>query len=178
MSLQGRIVCVTGASSGIGAACVDAFAEAGARLLLCARRGDRLHESVAGLRAAGVEAHAFELDVREREAVAAAFADLPQDWQAIDILVNNAGLSRGLDPIQSGLLDDWDEMLETNVQGLLYVSRAVLPGMIERTINLINGRRPKSVAAFGAIKGNSNDAERAVSVIGDVFKIKLLDDGP
>ena len=132
MSLSGQTVCVTGASSGIGAACVDSFAEAGARLLICARRSDRLHEKIASLRDAGTEAHAFELDVRDREAVAAAFADLPAEWQSIDILVNNAGLSRGLEPLQEGSLDDWDEMLETNVQGLLYVSRAVLPGMVGR----------------------------------------------
>ncbi|MAW59602.1 MAG: NAD(P)-dependent oxidoreductase [Planctomycetes bacterium] len=186
MSLQGRIVCVTGASSGIGAACVDAFAEAGARLLLCARRGDRLHESVAGLRAAGVEAHAFELDVREREAVAAAFADLPQDWQAIDILVNNAGLSRGLDPIQSGLLDDWDEMLETNVQGLLYVSRAVLPGMIERgsghliNIGSIAGRE---VYPNGAVYCASKHAVGAITkgmrldLNGTGVKVSTVDPG-
>lgn len=132
MSLAGRTVCVTGASSGIGAACVDAFASEGARVLLCARRLERLEETLARLQEAGAEAHAFALDVRDREAVADAFGQLPKEWRELDILVNNAGLSRGLEPLQTGSLDDWDEMLQTNVQGLLYVARAVLPGMVER----------------------------------------------
>jgi 3-hydroxy acid dehydrogenase / malonic semialdehyde reductase len=132
MSLKGKIVCVTGASSGIGAACVAAFAEAGARLLVCARRSDRLHQLVVGLSAKGVEAYAFELDVRDRDAVGLAFDGLPKEWSEIDLLLNNAGLSRGLEPVHQGRLDDWDEMLQTNVQGLLYVSRAVLPGMVSR----------------------------------------------
>jgi 3-hydroxy acid dehydrogenase / malonic semialdehyde reductase len=128
-----RIICITGASSGIGRGCAFAFARAGARLLLCARRLDRLEALAAELLEAGAGAvHSFALDVRDRLATSEAFGGLPEEWRAIEVLINNAGLSRGLDPIQEGSIDDWDEMIDTNVKGLLYVSRAVLPGMVER----------------------------------------------
>lgn len=131
--LRTKIVCITGASSGIGEACARAFARAGARLLLCARRLERLDALAPELRELGSpETMTFALDVRDREAVAERFATLPESWRRIDILVNNAGLSRGLDTIQEGNIQDWEEMIDTNVKGLLYVSRAVLPGMVER----------------------------------------------
>jgi NADP-dependent 3-hydroxy acid dehydrogenase YdfG len=126
-------VLITGASSGIGAACARAFAAAGARLILAARRGDRLEELAGELRAAhGTESHLVTLDVRDLGVVAHAFGDLPDGWSEIDVLVNNAGLSRGLEPIQEGETRDWDEMIDTNVKGLLYTTRSVLPGMVER----------------------------------------------
>lgn len=131
-SLSGTIVLITGASSGIGEACAHAFAAQGARLLLGARRVDRLDRLSQVLGAGGADVKALELDVRDRAAVAETFAKLPGEWRAIDVLVNNAGLSRGLDPIQEGSIDDWDEMIDTNVKGLLYVTRAVVPGMVER----------------------------------------------
>ena len=186
MSLQGKVVCVTGASSGIGAACVEAFAAAGARLLVCARRSDRLHELVAGLTAKGVDAHAFELDVRDRDAVRQAFESLPKDWSEIELLLNNAGLSRGLEPLQAGQLDDWDEMLQTNVQGLLYVSRAVLPGMVERgrghviNIGSIAGRE---VYPNGAVYCASKHAVGAITagmrmdLNGTGVKVSTVDPG-
>lgn len=133
MTLSAQTVLITGASSGIGLACAEAFAAAGARLLLCARREDRLRDLTNRLRDAhGTEILAFALDVRVRDRVEEAFAALPQEWRAIDILVNNAGLSRGLEPLQEGSYQDWDEMLDTNVKGLLNVSRTLLPGMIAR----------------------------------------------
>lgn len=146
MSLRGKVVFVTGASSGIGAACVEAFAEAGARVLCCARRVDRLHEVTAPWVERGVDCYAFELDVRDRARVEAALDGLPEDWKSIDVLVNNAGLSRGLDPLHEGSVDDWDEMVDTNVKGLLYVTREVVPGMVARgrghviNIGSISGR--------------------------------------
>lgn len=130
--LAGRTVFVTGASAGIGAAAVRSFAAAGARVLFCARRQPAIERLAQEIIAAGGQAHAFTLDVRDAEAVARGIAGLPKEWQAIDVLLNNAGLSRGLDPLQSGLLSDWNEMLDTNVKGLLHVTRAVVPGMIER----------------------------------------------
>jgi NADP-dependent 3-hydroxy acid dehydrogenase YdfG len=130
--LAGRTVFVTGASAGIGAACVRAFATAGARLLFCARRLPAVEKLEQEIKAAGGEARAFALDVRDADAVVRAVEQLPANWRAIDVLVNNAGLSRGLDPLQSGLLSDWNEMLDTNVKGLLHVTRSVVPGMIER----------------------------------------------
>lgn len=133
MTSPAQTVLITGASSGIGLACAEAFAAQGARLLLCARREDRLRELTARLeKEHGAEVLAFLLDVRDRAMVEEAFAGLPSDWQAIDILVNNAGLSRGLEPLQDGSFQDWDEMLDTNVKGLLNVSRTLLPGMIAR----------------------------------------------
>ncbi len=132
-SLKDKNVFVTGASSGIGLASARAFAAAGARLLLAARRIDRLEALAAELEAGhGVACRVFELDVRRRADVEAAVAGLPAEWAEIDVLVNNAGLSRGLDKLYEGLADDWDEMVDTNVKGLLYVTRAVLPGMVRR----------------------------------------------
>lgn len=132
-TLDSRTIFVTGASSGIGEACAWAFARAGARLIVCARRADRLQHLAQTLaHEYSTDVHAIALDVRDEGAVSAAIAGLPEEWRTIDVLVNNAGLSRGLDPIQQGLISDWDEMIDTNVKGLLYVSRALLPGMIER----------------------------------------------
>ena len=132
-SLAGKIVLITGASAGIGAACAMRFAEAGARLLLAARREDRLQEMTADLKAAGAEdVWTVTLDVRDAKQVQTSIDGLPESWQAIHVLVNNAGLSRGLDKLYEGHLEDWDEMIDTNVKGLLYVTRAVLPGMVRR----------------------------------------------
>lgn len=124
---------VTGASSGIGAAAARAFAHEGARLLLCARRLDALHAMEAELRELGAaDIFSFELDVRDRDGVEKTLSALPAEWREIEVLVNNAGLSRGLTKLYQDEIDDWDEMIDTNVKGLLYVTRAVVPGMVER----------------------------------------------
>lgn len=133
MPLKERTVLITGASAGIGEACAAAFAREGARLILAARRLDRLAALAAGLAAEhGAVCHLLELDVRDRAAVNEAIGGLPAPWATIDILVNNAGLSRGMERLQDGDHVDWDEMIDTNVKGLLWVSRAVLPGMVAR----------------------------------------------
>jgi len=133
LSLKNKIVFVTGASSGIGESTARAFAAEGAKILMCARRGERIEKLAKALETEHETAvHTFRLDVREQAAVDEAVAGLPEAWRAIDILVNNAGLSRGLDKLPGGLVSDWEEMIDTNVKGLLYVTRAVLPGMIER----------------------------------------------
>ncbi len=133
MDLKGKIVFVTGASSGIGAATALAFAAEGARLLLAARRAGKLAEVASAALARGAEAvHSVHLDVRHRIAVQRTIDELPEEWAAIDVLVNNAGLSRGLDKLYMGKIDDWEEMIDTNVKGLLYVSRSVIPGMVVR----------------------------------------------
>ena len=132
-SLRGKIVFVTGASSGIGRSCARAFAAEGAWLLLAARRVERLKKLAEELKGLyGTESYVFALDVRDQPAVERAVTGLPAGWREIEVLVNNAGLSRGLDKLHEGLLTDWEEMIDTNVKGLLYVSRAVLPGMVER----------------------------------------------
>jgi len=131
--LKDRVVFVTGASSGIGAACAREFARYGARLLVAARRLDRLAALQEELLDLGAPAaRAEQLDVRDAEAVARLVQELPEEWQEIEVLVNNAGLSRGLSPLHEGLLDDWNEMIDTNVKGLLHVNRAVVPLMVRR----------------------------------------------
>jgi NADP-dependent 3-hydroxy acid dehydrogenase YdfG len=133
MSLQGKIVFITGASGGIGAATAIKFAAEGARLLLAARRPDKLAAVASAALAAGAQAvHSINLDVSTRHAVQSAIDELPAEWAEIDILVNNAGLSRGMDKLYTGRIEDWEEMIDTNVKGLLYVSRAVVPGMVVR----------------------------------------------
>jgi len=124
---------ITGASSGIGAACANYFAKAGTKLLLCARRMNVLNNIAAQLQGEyGVEVHAFKLDVRQPAEVKEALKALPEKWQKVDILVNNAGLAAGLDTIQEGNVQDWEDMIDTNVKGLLYVTREVLPQMVDR----------------------------------------------
>ena len=133
ISLKGQIVFVTGASSGIGKATAREFARTGARILMCARRVDKLRAMEAELRELGAaDVFSFELDVRLRDDVEGTIASLPDGWREIDVLVNNAGLSRGLVKMYQDQVEDWEEMIDTNVKGLLYVTRSVVPGMVER----------------------------------------------
>ncbi|MFO0760395.1 MAG: SDR family NAD(P)-dependent oxidoreductase [Byssovorax sp.] len=124
-----EVVFITGASSGIGAAVARKFARDGARLVLVARRKDRLEALAAELAA---PTHLIALDVRDRAAVEAAVAALPADFAEVTVLVNSAGGAHGLEPAQEASLDDWDEMVDVNCKGLLYVTRALLPGMVAR----------------------------------------------
>ncbi|MCM0083246.1 SDR family oxidoreductase [Geomonas sp. Red32] len=126
-----KIVMITGASSGFGAACARAFAKAGCRLVLAARRMEMLERLKEEL-GPEVPVHLVKLDVRNRDAVETAFAGLPGDYREIDLLVNNAGLALGLERAQEASLDDWDDMVDTNNKGLIYCTRAVLPGMVAR----------------------------------------------
>ena len=133
-SLQNKVVLITGASSGIGRATAKAFAAQGASLLLCARRMDRLTQLSQELTALqpDLQVFPFSLDVRDSNAVHETLADLPDQWKEIDVLVNNAGLSRGLTKVYEDDPNNWDEMIDTNVKALLHVTRAVVPGMIDR----------------------------------------------
>jgi NADP-dependent 3-hydroxy acid dehydrogenase YdfG len=187
MSLQGKIVLITGASSGIGAATALAFAAEGARLLLAARRTDKLATVAAQATEKGAAAvHTFALDVRNRAAVPAAIAALPVEWAAIDILVNNAGLSRGLDKLYAGNIDDWEEMIDTNVKGLLYVTRAVVPGMVARgrghILNL-GSTAGEMTYPGGAVYCATKAAERALNdgmrqdVLGTPIRVTTVDPG-
>lgn len=133
ISLQNQIILITGASSGIGTACARIFAGAGAKLILAARRLERLQQLADTLiKEFGSEIYLLQLDVRDRNAVEEAISTLPSAWSNIDILINNAGLSRGLDKLHEGSFQDWEDMIDTNVKGLLYVSRYVIPGMVSR----------------------------------------------
>lgn len=131
--LKNKIVLITGASSGIGEACAKQFAAAGARLIITARRIERIKKLGEALQNEHqVEVLPIQLDVQDKEQVAKAIRELPTNWQAIDILVNNAGLALSSDKIQHGEIKNWETMINTNILGLLYVTHAILPGMIAR----------------------------------------------
>lgn len=129
--MDSKTILITGASSGFGAACARIFATPGNRLILAARRIDHLLKLQDEL-GASAEIHIIPLDVRKREAVREAIDSLPERFRAVDVLVNNAGLALGLEPAQQADLDDWDTMVDTNIKGLMYCTRFVLPGMVER----------------------------------------------
>lgn len=160
-----RIVFITGATAGIGEATARLLAKNNFRLILCGRRKDRLQEIQKEL-ALLTEVMTLSFEVRNRKEVSAAIQSLPAAWKNIDVLINNAGGAHGLDPVQSGNADDWDAMIDVNVKGLLYVSREVLPGMVERksghVINLgsIAGRE---IYANGNVYSASKFAVDALS---------------
>lgn len=130
--MKGKNVFITGASSGIGMASAYMFAKRGANLILAARRIERLKKISSDIRKKfGIKIKIIQLDVRSYKKVKAEIKNLPAIWKKIDILLNNAGLSRGLNKIQDGVLQDWEEMLDTNVKGLLYVTKEVLPLMLK-----------------------------------------------
>ena len=187
MNLKGKIVFVTGASSGIGAATALAFAAEGARLLLAARRAGKLAEVAARLLERGAAAvHSIALDVRDRRAVQRAIDELPPEWAEIDVLVNNAGLSRGLDKLYAGKIEDWEEMIDTNVKGLLYVTRAVTPGMVARgrghVVNL-GSTAGELTYPNGAVYCATKAAERAINdglrqdLLGTPVRVTSVDPG-
>ncbi len=131
IKMNTKTALITGATSGIGRAAARIFADHGVRLILCGRRQDRL-DAITNELAQKTEVMTLNFDVRDKDLVFEKIQQLPESFRQIDILLNNAGNAHGLDPIQTGSLDDWDAMLDINVKGLLYVSKAVLPGMIER----------------------------------------------
>lgn len=126
-----KTVLITGATSGIGRATAIELAKNNFKLILCGRREDRLAELQAELEHRA-KVHTLNFDVRKKAEVKDAFDSIPPDFFEIDVLINNAGNAHGLDPIENGDLDDWDAMIDINVKGLLYVSKAVIPGMVER----------------------------------------------
>ena len=127
LSLKNKTIFITGASSGIGMACAKSCADLGARLILLARREERLAALVDELK---TDCHILTADVRDRKAIDAAIASLPNDWQQIDGLINNAGLAAGLSTVQAGDIEDWEQMIDTNIKGLLYLTRAIAPRML------------------------------------------------
>lgn len=170
-----RVVFVTGATAGFGAAIARAYARQGARLVLCGRRGDRLEELGREL---AVPVHSLVLDVRDRAAVAQAVAGLPADFAAIDVLVNNAGLALGLEPAHNADLDDWESMIDTNVKGLMFMTRAVLPGMVARdrghvvNISSVAGTYPYPGGnAYGASKAAVS--QFSLNLIADLVKTRV-----
>lgn len=125
-----QIVCITGATSGIGKACAELFAQRGYHLIITGRRAERLEALQTHLENSyNIKVHSLAFDVRLQTEVKTAIASLPKNFKTIDILVNNAGLAAGADPIDKGLKEDWEQMIDTNIKGLLYMSDAIIPSM-------------------------------------------------
>lgn len=185
--LSGKIVLVTGASSGIGRATALAFAREGAKIAVCARREERLESLKGELSQAGSAAiHTFALDVTNRASVEETLAGLPPEWRAIDVLVNNAGLSRGLTKVYEDDPQNWEEMIDTNVKGLLYVTRAIVPGMVERgSGHIINMGSTAGYITYanGAVYCATKAAEKAISeglkidLMGTAVRVTSVDPG-
>lgn len=132
-TLKNKIIFITGASSGIGEACARAFAEQGARVILSARRVDRLQDLALEFKTKwDCESIVLPLDVRDKKLVQKQIESLPKEWQDIDVLINNAGLALDTLALQDGIIEHWDIMIDTNIKGLLYVTKCVLPGMLQR----------------------------------------------
>lgn len=174
-SLEDKIVLVTGASSGIGAACARLCAKNGAKLILNARRKERLEALAAELKET-FEASSFILpfDVRNLNQVKAAVERLPVEWGSIDVLINNAGVARGLDKLYEGNIEDWEEMVDSNIKGLLYVTRLILPGMVKRGRgHVVNIASLAGIQAYP--RGNVYSASKAaVRVLSDGLRQDLL----
>ena len=163
-----KIVLITGATSGIGLACARKFAENGDRLILTGRNEQRLNEIREELTEKNSDVLTLTFDVRDREKAAKCIQALPAEWQSIDVLVNNAGLALGLEPEYEGNPDDWETMIDTNIKGLLTMTRLVVPGMVERNRgHIINIGSVAGDAAYAG--GNVYCATKAA--------VKALSDG-
>ena len=163
-----KIVFITGATSGIGLACAKKFAANGDKLILTGRNESRLAEIRKELMQKGTEVLTLAFDVRDREQAARFMDDLPAEWKNIDVLVNNAGLALGLEPEYEGNLDDWETMIDTNIKGLLTMTRLIVPGMVERNSgHVINVGSVAGDAAYAG--GNVYCATKAA--------VKALSDG-
>lgn len=163
-----KVVLITGATSGIGLGCARKFAANGDRLILTGRNEQRLAEISDELTGKGTQVYTLAFDVRDREAARKAIESLPTEWQEIDVLVNNAGLALGLEPEYEGCMDDWETMIDTNVKGLLTMTRLVVPGMVTRNRgHIINVGSVAGDAAYAG--GNVYCATKAA--------VKALSDG-
>jgi len=163
-----KTVLITGATSGIGLGCARKFAENGDRLILTGRNTEKLEAIQQELQAKGTEVLTLAFDVRDRDAARQAIENLPEAWQQIDVLINNAGLALGLEPEYEGNLDEWETMIETNIMGLLTMTRLIVPRMVERGKgHIINVGSVAGDAAYAG--GNVYCATKAA--------VKALSDG-
>ena len=176
MDMKGKTILITGAGSGIGAACALKFASEGCRLILNGRNMEKLElVSEAAAEKYGAEVLLLPFDVRDRKAMEAALSSLPAQWKDIDVLVNNAGLALGMDKESEGNLDDWETVIDTNIKGTLAMTRLIVPGMIARgrghVINL------GSIAGDAAYPGGSVycATKAAVKALSDGLRIDLVD---
>ena len=170
-----KTVLITGATSGIGLACARKFAENGDKLILTGRNADKLKEISDELTAKGTQVRTLKFDVRNRVVAEEMLQELPAEWKNIDVLVNNAGLALGLEPEYEGDLDDWETMIDTNIMGLLTMTRLVVPGMVKRNSgHIIN---IGSVAGDAAYKGGNVycATKAAVKALSDGLRIDVAD---
>ena len=169
-----KTVLITGATSGIGLACARKFAQNGDRLILTGRNEQRLNEIRKELTEKGTEVLTLAFDVRNREVAEKLMTELPEEWKKIDVLVNNAGLALGLDPEYEGNLDEWETMIDTNIKGLLTMTRLVVPGMVERNSgHIINIGSVAGDAAYAG--GNVYCATKAaVKALTDGLRIDVI----
>ncbi len=170
-----KIVLITGATSGIGLGCARKFADNGDKLILTGRNEQKLSEIQKELSDKGVEVITLVFDVRQREQAKQAISQLPEEWQAIDVLVNNAGLALGLEPEYQGNPDEWETMIDTNIKGLLTMTRLIVPGMVERNSgHIINIGSVAGDAAYAG--GNVYCATKAaVKALTDGLRIDVAD---
>ena len=170
-----KTVLITGATSGIGLACARKFAENGDRLILTGRNESRLAEIRKELTDKGIDVLTLTFDVRNREQAEKCLCGLPVEWQQIDVLVNNAGLALGLEPEYEGSFDDWETMIDTNIKGLLTMTRLVVPGMVKRGQgHVINIGSVAGDAAYAG--GNVYCATKAaVKALSDGLRIDVAD---
>lgn len=170
-----KTVLITGATSGIGRATAEAFAKAGYNLALCGRREEKLAEIKEGLHLQNVDVYTFALDVTNRVMVEEKIAEMFTHVDHIDVLVNNAGLARGLDKYQESSIDDVEEMIDTNLKGIMYVTRAVLPSMLERnTGHVINMGSTAGIYAY-AMGAAYCATKAAVKTFSDGLRIDTID---
>lgn len=177
VSLKDKIVFISGATSGIGKACAYGFAKQGAKLILCARSLEKLQSMAEELKEKyHIDVLINKLDVQEKEKVCEFIDGLTGEWRKIDILVNNAGLAFGLDKLHEGNMDEWDIMFDTNVKGLLYLTRKIVPIMIENKVNghIIN---IGSIAGVHAYPGGAVycATKAAVKFISDGLRMDVVD---
>ncbi len=169
-----KIALITGATSGIGEATAMKFASEGWNVIITGRRADRLESLAEKLRSNSIQVLPLAFDIRDRHEVEIYLTHLPYEWRDVDVLINNAGLAAGLSPIQEGDIDDWERMIDTNVKGMLYVTRAIAPGMIDR--------RQGQIINIGSIAGkevypNGNvycASKHAVDAISKAMRIDML----
>lgn len=178
LNLEGKIVFITGASSGIGEACAREFATLKANIILAARRVDRLKKLADQLeKEYQIKVNYLEFDVRDYDDVQNKFNSLESYWKQIDILVNNAGLAKGLEKVYEGKLSDWDEMIDTNLKGLLNVTRVISPIMVERQsghIINIGSTAGHEVYTYGNVYSATKFAVKSLT---QSFRLDMLDKG-
>lgn len=172
--MEKKIALITGATSGIGEACARKFAAGGYDLIITGRNAEKLNQLQDQFAQMGTDVLVLNFDVRDREAAKKAVDSLSGKWQKIDVLINNAGLARGLEPEYEGSFQDWDEMIDTNIKGLLTMTRYIVPGMVQRNHgHIINVGSVAGDAAYAG--GNVYCATKsAVKLISDGLRIDLV----